>query len=60
MVLWLDVDPGLHRIVCQGVAIPNAKVEQVGLYFDELAGRAGGRELIRTFETLKALKEIIL
>jgi hypothetical protein len=60
MVIWLEVDQGLHKTICQGVAFPNARVESVDLFFDELAGRAGGEELIRKFETLKRLKGIML
>lgn len=60
MVLWLDVDRGLHKTVCKGVAFPNARVETVQFFYDELAGRAGGVALIRTFETLKELKGCIL
>lgn len=59
LVLWLDVDEGFHKTVCHGVAFPNAKVGSVERLHDDLAGRAGGVELVRKFETLKGLKGII-
>lgn len=60
MVLWLDVDLGLHKTVCRDVAFPNARVETVEFSSDELVGRAGGVALTRKFETLKELKGCIL
>jgi hypothetical protein len=60
LVLWLDVDEGLHKTVCHGVAFPNARVESVERFYDDLVGRAGGVELVRKLETLNGLKGIIL
>lgn len=58
-MLWLDMDQGLQKTICEGAAFPNARVEPVDLFFEHLVGRAGGEELIRKFETLRELKGII-
>jgi hypothetical protein len=60
LVLWLDVDEGFHKTVCHGVAFPNARVDSVERFYNDLAGKAGGVELVRKFETLKGLKGTIL
>lgn len=59
IVLWLDVDQGLHKSVCEGVVFFNAKVERVDSFYDQLK-LMGEEDLIRKFEMLKGIKGIIL
>ena len=60
MVIWLDRDAGLHKEVCQSVAIPNAEVKEVASFYPRLAPCAGGDCLIKKIELLKTLKSRVL
>ncbi len=59
IVVCLDEDQGLHKSVCQRVAFPNARVERVQRFYDELRVN-GGEELVRKLDMLKELKGIAL
>ena len=59
IVLWLDVDYGLHKDICRGVAFPNAEVKRIDGYYDQLEENGKG-DLVRRFEMLKELKGNIL
>jgi hypothetical protein len=58
-VLWLDVDQGFHKTICQGIAFPNAEVGRVDTFYSELKMK-GREDLVRKYERLKELKGIIL
>ncbi len=59
IVLWLDVDRGLYKSVCERVVFSNAKVETVDKFYDQLKLK-GEEDLIRKFQMLKELKGILL
>lgn len=51
-VIWLDEDSGLHKDKGKEVIFPNARVENVKIYFSTLAKLPDGFELINKFEQL--------
>ena len=58
-VIWIDIDKGLHKSVCQKIHFPNAEVVSVDCYYDLLMECSGGLEIVEKFEHLKSLRGII-
>jgi hypothetical protein len=58
-VIWLDVDNGFHKSVCQNIHLPNSCVINIDHYYDKLRRQQEGRKIIEKFESLKELKGII-
>lgn len=55
-VIWLDTDDGLHKRLCDGIEFPNAHVRPVDWYFPKLRETSNGGDVIRQFDTLRALR----
>ncbi len=59
-IIWLDIDDGWHKKICEHTIFPNAKIINMDRFFPDLNKSQDGIEIINKLNLLKTLKGVLL
>lgn len=60
LILWLDIDNGLHKNICASINFPNAEIKSIESFSKHLDNSSEGLEIMNYLKLLKELKGTIL
>ena len=60
LILWLDIDNGLHKNICNSINFPNAEIKSIESFSKHLNPSPEGLETTNYLRLLKELKGTIL